>query len=274
MYPLSNETGDDMNTGGRISLKTGSKVRILMINGLVSTHDFIVGNPDAENKIERSDRKGYLTITDPVTNRSLKVHNRRILPTTVDGRAIVIESGGNYIAVCPNCGHADKIRAGADFANCPSCNIVNPLHWLGAKPVMTAETVETAEVTTQTEANTPKAEKAQRAARVVREPVVIDLAKIAATENCELYTKKNVRFDHARVDVQAHVLIFTGENPRKLCFNTYNGALGKKSTELPLNEFLTDSATSGKKAKPWFSVSDVEKTREKLVRDGYEKSGT
>ena len=113
----------------------------------------------------------------------------------------------------------------------------------------------------------PKAEKKERPPRVVREPHKPDLAAIAKLENCELWTQGQVTFDHAKFDVAAHVLLFTGENPRKLCFNTYNGTTGKKGEQLPIEAFLKGEKVSGS-----YTVKDVDKAREKLTRDGYVKS--
>ena len=102
----------------------------------------------------------------------------------------------------------------------------------------------------------------------------VDLASLAHKPNLELWTKKSVKFDHVEVDVQAHALIFTGDNPRKLCFNTYDGALGKKSTSLPVDSFIHDRevTTTDKAAhKPWFAIKDLDKARAQLKKNGYEK---
>ena len=123
------------------------------------------------------------------------------------------------------------------------------------------------------EAKTPKPEKAAnktapkepKAPKAVKEPVKIDLAALSKLKGCELWTKKNVKFDHERIDVQAHVLLFTGDNQRKLCFNTYNGALGKKTPPLPIEQFLSNDSKDAKT--PWFAVPDLEKERKKLLAD-------
>ena len=99
-------------------------------------------------------------------------------------------------------------------------------------------------------------------------PVTVDLKSLAALDDCELWTKKQIKFDHSDWDVAAHVLLFTGSHPRKLCFNTYNGTLGKKATALPIDEFVANRKSGGKA--PWFKVEDLEKVREKLRRQEYE----
>ena len=124
-----------------------------------------------------------------------------------------------------------------------------------------------AEVTTKKAAPKKEKVKKERPARVVREPHKPDLAAIAKLESCELWTQGQVTFDHAKFDVAAHVLLFTGENPRKLCFNTYNGTTGKKGEQLPIEAFLKGEKVSGS-----YSVKDLDKAREKLTKDGYTKS--
>jgi hypothetical protein len=106
-----------------------------------------------------------------------------------------------------------------------------------------------------------------------REPVKVDFDALKALPNCELWTKKNVKFDHVDVDVQAHALLYVeGDAPRKLCFNTYDGVLGKKSPPLPTAEFTADTEVkNAKKPKPWFPIKDLGKARTKLGKDGYEQ---
>jgi hypothetical protein len=84
--------------------------------------------------------------------------------------------------------------------------------------------------------------------------------------NCILYTKKGIRFDHERIDVQAHVLLCVGENPRKMCFNTYNGQLGKDN-KLP--DF--DGFCAGAASKTFYKVACIDKEQKKLAKQGYEK---
>jgi len=114
--------------------------------------------------------------------------------------------------------------------------------------------------------------KAEKAPKVARQPITVDLDALAASDHCELWTRKDIKFDHERINVQAHTILFTGTHPRKFCFNTYNGTLGKSSEQLPIEEFLHDRAVKGaKKEKPWFAVADLEKARAKLQKDGYEQ---
>lgn len=134
-----------------------------------------------------------------------------------------------------------------------------------------AATKETKPATEKASKSKPKTEK--KSTKTVREPVKVDFAALKKLPNCELWTKKNVKFDHVDVDVQAHALLFTeGDAPRKLCFNTYDGVLGKKSPPLPIEEFVADTEVkNAKRPKPWFAIKDLGKARSKLGKDGYEQ---
>ncbi len=257
----------DANTGGRVRFELDTEVRILQLDGSVSGEIYQVDQ-------ERSDRKGLISLRERDGSRKIKIHHRRILQRSTDGKAVVVESRDKFWALCPDCGQPSNVEAGGDSMVCSKCSKTFQLHWLGVKP-MTAEAhtekkAPKPEKAPKAEKATPKAEKAPREPKQVKEPVKLDLAAIAKTKNCELFTKKQVKFDHERIDVQAHVLLFVGDNPRKLCFNTYNLALGQKSSELPLDAFVANKATDGTKP-TWFPVADLEKARAKLTKGGYER---
>lgn len=267
----------EANTGGRVQLALQSEVRILQLDGTISTEKYVVDQ-------ERSDRNGLMSLKESGTNRAIKVHHRRILPPDVDGRAVVIESNNKYWAVHGSCGRLINIAAPVDSIECPDCSVSFPLYWLGEKPMSAESAVATPDQEVVATAK-PKKEKPPKAAkapkppkppkepRVAKEAVKIDFGAVSSVPNCELWTKSNVRFDHERIDVKAHVLIFTGEGQRKMCFNTYNSTLGQKGGNLPMDEFLADSTpATGKKS--WFPVSDVEKLRAQLSKTGYTKYGS
>lgn len=85
----------------------------------------------------------------------------------------------------------------------------------------------------------------------------------------ELWTKPQLNFDHVTMDVRAHVLLAT--NPlRKLCFNTYDGQLGKKKKveNLHLEEFQANKSVPGKKL--WHLLKGtLEEARQHLQKKGY-----
>jgi len=248
------------NVGGRKWFGANSRVRILELDGTVSSDIYKIEGDDNV----RSDRKGHILLTEEKSGRQVRVHFRRVLPLIIDGSAPVIESGDKYVSLCPQCGNPKQVNPNDSQTECPQCGIF-PLYWLGVRPMTTTAEKEVVQKTPK-----PKTEKKERPPRVVREPHKPDLAAIAALPNCELWTQGQVTFDHAKFDVAAHVLLYAGDNngicPRKLCFNTYNGTTGKKGDELPIEGFLKGEKVSGS-----YTVQDIDKAREKLTKDGYTK---
>jgi hypothetical protein len=269
---------ENPNTGGRKTFKRSDRVRYLTLDGRISDDIYLIDpGTDEEDAGEyvRSDRKGHILLQqENGPKRTIKIQFRRVLPLGVDGKALVIESGDKYRAICPTCGCVKEITSG-EAKLCCSCGEFS-LHWLGAKPMTDSGTkaTEPATTTTETAETKPKAEKKPKAPKPAPpEPVKVDFAALIARDDCELWTKRNVKFDHPGVDVKAHALLFTGDEPRKLCFNTYDDKLGKKSPPLPVTEFVEDKEVpNAKRPKPWFAVKDLAKTRAKLTRDGYEQA--
>jgi hypothetical protein len=275
----------DTNSGGREKYPTGQKVQILLLNGEVDKkHYLIVPEPiepvegeDEEQIPEfvRADRKGHVPIREDGTNRFTKIHFRRILPlssnTNSDGsvqwNATVIESTDKYRAICPKCGNVFNVTPDDEHITCPTDGEFE-LHWIGDKPM--ADATKTKDPTKD-----PTATKKPKAAKkkTPKEPIRVNFDELEKLQNCEFYTRRNVKFDHPDVDVKAHCLLYIGDSPRKYCFNTYNGALGKKATSLFTDEFIANKAIKGaKKERPWFEVKDLDKERASLSKKGYEKS--
>jgi hypothetical protein len=231
-----------------------ANVRILQINGTVSKEVYIID--------EAADRKGLVGLKQKGSLKTIKVIRSRILPTSADGKAVVIESGDKYKVVCPECDSIGAITDTDTWAGtceeCKGCEKEFSLHWLGVKPM--------AEAITTNQEGSNMTTKTNRTVAV--EPVRVDLKDLQ--KYGELYTKKGVRFDHHEIDVQSHVLLFVGENPRKLCFNTYDGCLGKKNKGLPLEDFKNNEQQSGKRL--WFDVKDVAKQQEALRKKGYSRA--
>lgn len=274
-----------MNSGGRKKFVKNSRVRILLLTGEVSKEVYIVMEPprpkgadeehdngnNGDDRYVRADRKGHIFLRQENSTKEQKVHFRRILPVDIDGKVPVIESGDKYRAVCSSCGRVIDVHPGDDTINCPDCGEI-PIHWLGVKP-MADTTTTTEKKTTKTKKPATKKPTAAKKEKTVREPIKVNFSELKGLDDCELWTKAHVKFDHPDVDVRAHALLFVdGENSRKLCFNTYDGALGKKSPPLPIDEFIKDGVVkTGKREKPWFAVKDLEKTKTKLAKDGYEQ---
>lgn len=96
----------------------------------------------------------------------------------------------------------------------------------------------------------------------------VDLDKIKEF-GTELWTKPQLPFDHVTMDVRAHVLL--ADDPvRKLCFNTYDGTLGKKKKveDLHLESFRDNKPVQGKRH--WHLLKGtLEEARQHLQKKGY-----
>ena len=268
------------NIGGRQKFKRGDKVRYLMINGRISDDIYLIDPETTEDheknqdEYVRSDRKGHIILKKQNENykyaKDTKVHFRRIMPIELDGKAPVIGLNDKYRAICPTCGCVKEILPGEDELICSEICGKFTLFWLGAMPMNNVKE-------TTVEKKKPTAEKKQvvkpeKPARVAQEPVRVDFEAIRKLRGCQLWTKKTVKFDHVEIDVQAHALLFVeGDAPRKLCFNTYDGSLGKKSPPIPIAHFIADTdVPDSKKAKLWFPIKDLAKATIRLGKEGYE----
>lgn len=281
-------SGDNMksNNGGRNKFPKGQVVRYITIQGGVSQEEYLI-DPDNPNEIIVADRKGLVLLKSIDGKKEFRIQSRRILPVSVGNRIPVIDSGNKYRAVCDKCQNVLEITGSIEDITCHKCQATLPLFWIGDRPMndshQTAATATTATTaTTDATISVPKNKSKSAKPPVIKDTSkeaksmpTINLSELSQRPSLELWTKRSVKFDHVEVDVQAHALLFTGENPRKLCFNTYDGALGKKASSLPIEEFVQDRevATSDKAAhKPWFQIKDLEKARAQLKKNGYEKA--
>jgi len=270
-------------------IEEGTETRILDFDGKISKEVYIVE--------EQDNRKGQYKLLLKGSNKSVGwVTQRRVLPIAIDGKAVVIESGDKYKVVCPTCATIGTINDVNNFA-CQECDNVFDLHWLSAKPMTEAinkvqnmnenentidqenqEVQEPQENAAQESADPQEMQEAvenlqqelageQEAGEQEAAPSIVDVDHLASLG--ELYTRKQLRFNHPDMDVKAHVLLIVDDNPRKLCFNTYNGTLGKRGNSLPIDAFQNDEMPEGKRL--WFHVKNVDKQRQKLSKDGYER---
>lgn len=232
------------NSGGRVSYTVGENVKILNIDGTISDELYFVNQ-------EKSDRNGIISLVNS-KNQEFKVNFRRIVPHDVIAKACVLESGDKYKIVCPHCRNTEVVKHRDNSHPCDKCGQISECYWLTTKPVSVDIK------------STPKKDKAVKET-VVQAP--IDFKSIVHIEGIKLYTKRNVSFDHPTVDVQSHVIICTlTDPPRKLCFNSYNGTLGKKQQSLPINELI-----NGVESTKFFSIKDLAATEKQLLRTGYEE---
>lgn len=221
-----------------------SIVRVLLTDGTVSNKTYRVLQ-------SKPDRKGLILLLENDSDRQIKVNQRRVLDNVNEGESFAIQLGDKFRAKCPHCTYTHEIVEYIESINCPVHGLIK-LVWKNGVNIMSA-TAET------------KPEKAEKVEKV---PVKVDFSALLENGFCEIYTKKNVQFDHEKVDVRAHVMLYTGEDPRKMCFNTYDGSLGRRSKSLPFDAFFANTAVDNKRH--WYAVADLDKTRAKLIKDGYE----
>ena len=233
----------------------GATVRFLAADGTVSELCTVVDTTMRNNRI---------IVTPQGTSRRIPVNRRRLLPPTANHTATVLEAGDRYKALCPYCGKSIAFLSEASEAECTEHGLF-PTYWLGVRPMSVDESSTGTKAPKAPKAPKPAKEKAPKAfkeatpkkQRLSKDPLPVDLAAIAALG--ELWTKSRVTFDHAHVDVKAHILLV---GDRKHCFNTYNGSLGKKAKTLDMAVF--QSPTGG------FAVKNQEKERANLEKQGYE----
>jgi len=247
------------NLGGRLEFDSNLIYKVINPNGTISDDSYTIVS---DSRFTKSDRLGHVLVNNIRTNKHQKVNQRRVLPSDVGGKIVAIESTNGFKAICSNCKNVIAITR-PDSVVCPNCGNSYELYWIGnkpasidaKKPVIKAEKIKEAPVKNDTQNR-----------------IAVDFESLKVLPNCELYTKSNIKFDHPNTDVKAHILLFVGDCPRKLCFNTYNGLLGKKQVSLYVDEFIADTVIDGfKRAKIWYSVKDLDVERKKIVKDGFEK---
>ncbi len=201
-------------------------------------------------------------ILDGYIFKELKLHNakvakgdidiivnvNRLLPSHAAGKALVASPSGievnKYNAVCPFCGYINCVNM-EDQSSVFKCHGEIDLYWI--------------------DRTINKAKKPQKAAKMKAEPIVVDFEELKKVG--ELWTKSQIKFDDPNTDVKAHVLIIADDKPRKLCFNTYNGTLGKKGNKLPLEDFANGTSTS---KITWYNIKNIDSARKTLQEDGFQ----
>ena len=105
--------------------------------------------------------------------------------------------------------------------------------------------------------------------------VMVDFT-VVAKYGVELWTKQQLKFSDPRTDVQSHVLLADAP-ARKLCFNTYNGALGKKKSNTEANflaqleAFKANTGVAPSGISIYTLKGTLDDARKKLEKAGYTK---
>lgn len=219
------------------------EVRILEPNGSISQHVYVVvGDPD---------RRGRVLVS--LAGQEIWVHQQRLLPVDMPPNSAVAIKGSKLMGICPTCKIVLEVRDSSI-----SCSE----H--GTFPVVTNEL--NLPLLNMTHETTPTATKP---AKTVIDPPRLEVD--ALREFCHaIYRKDNVKFDHPNVDVKAFVLLQI-EPLRKISFNTYNGVLGKRQKNSPVEvlklEAFRDYNSESPVGRPCSET--LEQIVSKLIKDGY-----
>lgn len=233
------------------------QVRIVNLDGIVSDDIY-------EKESDEVDAKGLVQLLDKEGNAVL-VHQKRIAPLDARNKAFVEQKGDKLLGFCPQCSYSTELDNGK--FSCPDHGVFDTIGDTSIKPIRSkGKKPSHRKNKEQSVSENEQAKPAKKA------PVTIDLAEVK--KYGELWTKDKIKFDHATVDVKSHTLIQT-DPLRKLCFNTYNGVLGKKSRnpleELRLEEFAKNENDGNGKPVGYHVKGELKSLQKKLEDSGYEK---
>jgi hypothetical protein len=215
-------------------LKPGESVCILGLDGRIMNGYTII-----------SIKLHIATLRDK-DNIEILVNINRLLPSEAAGKASVASISAlddKYNAVCPFCRYIKCVES-TDTSTVFECHGELELFWIG---------------------RTVNKAKKSKVVKMKQEPSVVDFEELKKIG--ELWTKSQVRFDDPNTDVRAHVLILLSDPPRKLCFNTYNGTLGKKGNTLPLDDFVKGESST---KISWYNIKDINAARKTLESNGFQ----
>lgn len=216
-------------------------VAVLAPNGKISTNCRLVKLPDVNNRaiVEQS-------------GKLIEVHRTRILsPDVVEllsKKALLLQTPTKSYGICPQCQSASIVSHGTIKCDTHGVFEVQDIPSLTKSGKLSKES----KMTTQPAAEPVAVEK--------------DLVKQILEMGFEVWMKSNVPFTDPNITLNAYVIV--GDDPgRKLCFNTYNGSLGKKKTveALELEGFGKGPTQQS------YAVADTAKERDKLAKKGYHK---
>jgi hypothetical protein len=187
----------------------------------------------------------------------VRIHRERLLPVDSNGKLVAVMHNGKLKAACPECSRTLVVLG--DSAECP-------VH--GIKPITSHEHLNGF--------NNPAVETEKEHVMPKNEVTTIDLSTVAEFGS-ELWTKPQRKFSDPHTDVQSHVLL-ADNPPRKLCFNTYNGTLGKRKKSKTdstfaqqLQSFKDNVTMSPDGASVYPLKSTLDDARKKLEKTGYVK---
>lgn len=224
-------------------VSVGDQTKYLKMDGTIS---------DIHTVETTTDRSGMVILNR--LSKTVKVHSSRLLPFDFQS-AVVMPSVNKSVALCPKCGATTQILDENTTKIICDQHGEFDLHWLDIK----TNTV------TKSKQNVVKEETMtkQKPEKQTSQPVLIDLNILRQVG--ELWSKSDVPFDHHNIKVLSYVLLINHNSIyRKICINSYNDTYGKKHKGYTKEQLLDENIG--------FAVKDIDKEREKLVKNGYIKS--
>lgn len=211
---------------------------VLSMNGVVASDVYVLKRlPDPK----------LIAVLEAADGKTHRVHQERLVPVDSYGKAIVVNKV--LKTVCPKCRHLVDITPD-NHVDC-SCQPQRI-------PVLSVDT-------TRSSFSNEKDDIMAAQATIDK----VDLAQIAAY-GIELWAK-GLAFDHAHVDTVGYTLLNDGP-PRKLCFQTYKGSLGKKANglaRLNLAAFQSNQLDGKGKAVGYAIKGTLDDERKRLTKEGY-----
>ena len=223
------------------------QVRLLTPEGGVSDELFDVVGP--------ADRKNCIYVVGG-TGEQLRIHRERTLPADSLGKLVAVRHGDKLKTACPVCSRT--LITERDFAECP----VHGKHRITSHEHLNST-------------DSPSAPKQEEPMSKTDTATTVDFA-VVVQYGVEVWTKQQLKFSDPRTDVQSHVLL--ADSPaRKLCFNTYNGALGKKKSNTDdgflaqLQAFKDNVAVAPSGTSIYPLKGTLDDARKRLEKAGYTK---
>jgi hypothetical protein len=222
----------------------------MMPNGEASSEIYeVVGPADRKNCI-------FVSAIDGINKgNQLRVHKERMLPEDSSGKTVAVAIGGKLKTACPTC--ARLLNVDRNRAECPVHGKL--------------------QITSHEHLNNPdNSSTVQQEKQMSKTDTITTVDFTVVAQYGELWTKQQLKFSDPRTDVQSHVLL--ADNPsRKLCFNTYNGALGKKKANTEeiflsqLQAFKDGTAPEVSGLSIYSLKGTLDDARKRLEKTGYTK---
>ena len=189
-------------------------------------------------RLKRTEDQRLIVIVESSNGTSHRVHLERLIPADCYEKEIIIDKV--LKTVCRHCGKLSDIVNGYANCDCGQRRLLVRRCSTSEKDLIMTNSVQ----------------------------AVVDL-EFVASHGTELWGKES-KFDHVATEAKSFALL-ADNPPRKLCFQTYNGSLGKKVPDLKrlgLDAFKDNANSNGKP--PWSILkSTLDEERKKLQTLGY-----